>query len=275
MRGMTSPQQDQPQPTPAPSEGVIQVQHEGRTYQIFHPNVGKTAQYLRELLQGGEYPLLPLPGYEPATIVDIGANVGGAALRFHCAYPKARVLAYEPSAVNFGFLRRNLGSEPGVSVFGYGLSDKAEQLKLYRGADTLMQNSVLRNEQTSDEFELVELKRASDEFRRQAIERVDILKVDTEGCEFVILADLEPWLDKTDIIYLEYHHEDDRLDIDRLLSKHFALAWSQTPHLHRGISMYLSYDLQRRYPQLGGRTRKHSRFTYRKPQARDSSSPAT
>ena len=53
---------------------------------------------------------------------------------------------------------------------------------------------------------------------------VDILKIDTEGCEVPILFSIKKYLTEIKILYIEYHSSIDRDEIRRLLENtHFVL----------------------------------------------------
>jgi hypothetical protein len=64
----------------------------------------------------------------------------------------------------------------------------------------------------------------SDWLTEQAIEAVDVLKIDTEGCEMPILKEMGEVLSSIKIIHLEFHSEDDRREIDRLLGDTHSLV---------------------------------------------------
>src|SRR5205814_3624400 len=117
-----------------------------------------------------------------------------------------------PSPTNFHYLRQNLALLPSAEAFAYGLSDRAESIKLYVGREQTMQSSVIASDQTTGEYEPAELRRASDEFDRlgfgPGLPGPSILKLDTEGCELPILRDLGPRLGAVDLLYVEYHSED-------------------------------------------------------------------
>ena len=70
------------------------------------------------------------------------------------------------------------------------------------------------------------------------------LKLDTEGAELAILQRAEDYLDRTDVVYLEYHSDDDRAAIDALLRRRGFLLYSanaSTPH--RGDMAYVKKRL--------------------------------
>src|SRR5438034_486465 len=206
---------------------------------------------LENIFSGQEYPHATLPGAEPKAVIDVGANVGAAAVVFADLFPAAPVFCFEPSPTNFELLQRNVAPFPNVRTFPWGLLDRNETIKLYTGVDRSGQNSIVRSDETIDAFETVEVRRASEEFDRLGISQPSLIKIDTEGCELPILKDLLPRLDATDRLYLEYHSEDDRRAIDALVADRFVLATTLAPKPHRGAIFYLSRRVLAAFPQLG------------------------
>ena len=232
--------------------GAVPIEIDGRQVNFTFPDSGNMRALVGKVLAGQEYPVLRLPGYAPQAIVDVGANVGASALFFHRAYPQARVVCFEPSPTNLSFLRQNTAQVPQVQVVGCGLHDHDERVKLFVGKTQYMQNSLLKSIETGDAFEEADVKSARAEFARLGIgpEVSMILKLDTEGCEVPILTDLRPLLGAVDLLYVEYHSEDDRLAIDDLLRGQMMLAVGRAMMPHRGTCVYVARRLVQRYPML-------------------------
>ena len=74
----------------------------------------------------------------------------------------------------------------------------------------------------------------------KGVESVDILKVDTEGCEMPILRSLAGLLPRVGVVYVEYHDDDARLDIDRLLGATHLLCQGRVLAPHRGEFCYVA-----------------------------------
>ena len=76
-----------------------------------------------------------------------------------------------------------------------------------------------------------------------AIDRIDILKLDTEGCEVPILRSLQKHLPEIKLVYVEYHSDRDRRLIDCLLAKTHVLWRGHVPLAYRGEFCYLNRKL--------------------------------
>jgi FkbM family methyltransferase len=75
---------------------------------------------LKELLVEGEY---DLSGFDPPhTVLDLGANIGVAALLLRARYPDAQIVAVEPDPATFEKLERNVGGDPGVTTINAAIT---------------------------------------------------------------------------------------------------------------------------------------------------------
>ncbi len=228
----------------------LRLKQNGVGRPFVYPPGGNITDHLAAIFQGREYPPLRLVGYSPEVIVDIGANIGAASVFFAMAYPKSRVVAYEPSAANFDLLLRNVAGLENVECHPIGLADRNGHGCLHGGSSHTMQNSLFKSAETGDTIESVNLERAGQvlSFLRQAESAV--VKIDTEGAEMAILNDLAPLPDGLDLIYVEYHAEDDRRAIDRMVEDRFILLAANAQWAHRGLNTYVARRLVDRYPTL-------------------------
>ena len=224
----------------------------GQEYEFRFPDNVYMRNVVAGIFQGNEYPLITLPGYTPSTIVDLGANVGAAALYFHNAYPAATIWCYEPSQENFACLQAN--AQPfaaNIQVFPYGLLDRDCELPMYHGTSQSGQNSVIQNSETSPAAaEVVRLVRAGREAAERGWQHLSILKIDTEGCEVPILTELLAAVPSIDFLYCEYHAEQNRRTIDTMVEERFVLGGSKSDKPHQGMCIYWSRDLLARYPMV-------------------------
>jgi FkbM family methyltransferase len=177
----------------------------------------------KAILGGETYPVIPAVR-DVAVVLDVGANTGAASTFFSHRYPDARVLACEPAAVPYGILERNAQRRSNIETFNVGLSDTDDDVKLYAGESTSGTASVMPGNNTTDEFEQITLRSARAWLAERGITRVDVLKVDTEGCEVPIFESLRELLPSIKVVYLEFHSEADRKTIDRMFGDTHFLA---------------------------------------------------
>jgi FkbM family methyltransferase len=227
---------------------TVNLEFRGQRVIFTYPDAGNMAALLQRIFSSTEYPILALPGYMPNVIFDIGANVGATAIYFSMVYPKAQIKCYEPSPQNFEFLTRNTDSFALIEKFCFGLAEAEGQAQLFFGNSQAMQNSVFCSIETTTTSETVHLRSASMELR--FLEAGTILKLDTEGCELAVLEAIKTKLPLVDMIYVEYHSEEDRRAIELLVATDFVLATSHASFPHRGTNHYVARHLIERFPQL-------------------------
>ena len=221
----------------AAPEKILTIASEFGALRFAYPDSGNMGEHVRATLKGEVYPWPAVPEtYAFDAIVDIGANVGAAALWFAARKPR-RLICFEPAAGNVALLRRNLAAVPGAEICPYGLWDRDETRPLFHGNNQVMQHSLVRSVETGAEAETATLRRASAAFAELKIDAVSLLKIDTEGAEVAILRDLAAFLPRIDMIYIEYHSEADRRAIDALLPG-FVLVRAEARHAHRGVNLY-------------------------------------
>lgn len=167
----------------------------------FHSDEPETIRWIDEHVRPGE------------VLWDIGANVGLFAC--YAAKAGARVVAFEPSGINFGSLVEHIelnGLGDSVDAYCLGLSDSSEATSLYMSAFELghSHSSVGRPESQFKVFDprfrqAILVFSADDLVERLALARPDHLKLDVDGNELLILQGAKDVLAtaKTAIIEIE------------------------------------------------------------------------
>jgi FkbM family methyltransferase len=209
-------------------------------FQLFKTDV--CFQVSNDIFAGLTYPNVPFVT-RVKTVLDIGANVGAASVYLSMSYPDARVYALEPGNDALSLLRKNVAPLRNVTVFPFGLYSRDTTISLFRGKNDSVESSVHASTRTEDEGEQVNLVDAARFLFENGIEKVDVLKIDTEGCEVPILQSLSKWLPDVKVLYLEYHSERDRRMIDGMLAKTHILWRGQIKFAYRGEFCYLRRDL--------------------------------
>jgi Methyltransferase FkbM domain len=124
-----------------------------------------------------------------------------------------------------------------------GLSDRDATVPLYHGGEDSILGSVHRRDVNTDDTEPVELRAAGEWAKAHGIDRIDVLKVDVEGCELDVLTSLRPLLPTVKVLYVEYDSRRARRDIDALLAGSHELWFSSLMALDQGGVVYLREDL--------------------------------
>jgi FkbM family methyltransferase len=203
------------------------------------------AWLVREVFERHEYGGLPRGLLRtPPLILDVGANVGAFALYAKLFYHRDAVIhCFEPFPPNVALLRENVSPLGGVHVHAVALGDADGErtLHLHRnnsGANSLMPGLIAAPAGRTA-VPVRDAGRVWDDLR---LEEVDLLKIDTEGCEVEILRSLGPRLRSVRVVLAEFHTGRDRRGIDAALPDHelFGIKFHE---VRRGVVRYARGDL--------------------------------
>lgn len=125
----------------------------------------------------------------PRVIFDVGANIGCASVLFANAYPNALIFAFEPEPKNFELLKINTQAYKNVKLFNMALGATTESRLLMASDDekNLGGFSFYSAGANSKKTQRVEVVGVADILEHERIPKIDLIKIDTEGCEFEIL----------------------------------------------------------------------------------------
>jgi FkbM family methyltransferase len=140
-------------------------------------------------------------------LVDIGANVGTISLTSaKIVGENGKIFAFEPSPKTFDALLENiaLNGFKNCEIFPFAVGNENKRIFLSdKKSDD--QNQVLKENEGFEEKIKVNQIRLDDFFDKKT--KIDVLKIDTEGFEFLVLQGAEEMLKNTECIYFEAKNE--------------------------------------------------------------------
>jgi FkbM family methyltransferase len=238
-----------------------------------HPDPPQLFARLQEVVRDRTYLQHGVSVNEGDVVLDVGANVGVAAAFFATECRAGVVHSFEPVGPIFELLRENLRSFPGCVPHDYGLSSErrtgtityypkviemsglhadpvADRANLRRfllnmgGTD--QQVDAALDDLFSTEVLPCELRTVSEVLRDEAIERVDLLKLDVEKAELEVLAGIadEDWSRIRQIsgeLHLDAQHRDQLAGV--LRDRGFAVTVVQDPSM-RGTPAHMFYAVR-------------------------------
>ncbi len=153
--------------------------------------------------------------FEAATnapiIVDCGANIGMSILYFKKLYPEARITAFEANPHAFAMLKQNVESNhlEDVHLHNVALYDAETEISFFIGEDVGTLLGSIKPERGGGNELKVRAARLSTYLAD--MDQVDLIKMDVEGAEVKIFADLlaSGTITKAREYIVEYHHNMD------------------------------------------------------------------
>ncbi|MGD8405058.1 MAG: FkbM family methyltransferase [Anaerolineales bacterium] len=185
------------------SNAVMEVEN-GVRFKV-HVNTSD-ALMIWEIWKAKVYDDARIPICAGDVVVDMGAHIGGFAVRAAKLAQGGHVYAYEASSKNFALLTENrkLNNLENLYIENSAVSNQRGSMPFYTPSDNRILGSLLQN--TSGFVETVQTITFSDIISNHAINQIDFLKVDVEGAEFDILfANPGETLSKTRKIVMEFH----------------------------------------------------------------------
>ena len=173
-----------------------------------------------------QYYRLPLR-FAPATILDLGANIGLARFASRVFIPKAASPASSRCRRNLKLLIRNLrenaveadviaaaiDAKDGVVAMEYGAADYGHKIAAASTGNSLEVASVS----------------VPSIMRRLGWDRIGLVKIDIEGHENVLLSQACEWLADVDALCVEYHHHFAEAELGRLARQFGFLPPTRLP----------------------------------------------
>ncbi|MBU2702291.1 FkbM family methyltransferase [Sporomusaceae bacterium BoRhaA] len=159
------------------------------------------------------------------TILDIGGNIGTASVFFANLYPDANIYTFEPMPNNFKLLEKNVAGYPKVNPYNVALGNKSYQTSIYHSPEEDCKGSFsLLTPNKSGCHTDIQVKSVAEFIAENEIDNIDIIKIDTEGAEYDILAAIPPQiLSKTKWIIGELHNYKN-WELLNLLEKDFHIG---------------------------------------------------
>jgi FkbM family methyltransferase len=164
-------------------------------------------------------------------VFDVGAHEGDYARAVAKINPTAQVFCFEPHPDTFAVLKNNVDNDR-IKSFQIALGDKSAEMMLfdYDENDGSQHASLYR-----DVIEAIHKSKATahsvtqfrlDDFAdRLGLERIDLLKIDTEGHEFAVLQGASRFIEEGRIKYIQFEFNEMNL-VSRVFLGDFRLLLS-------------------------------------------------
>lgn len=143
------------------------------------------------------------------TIFDVGANVGQSIEEFQSFYPAAKIYAFEPAPESYEALLNRFDISDYLKLENYFLSGSSETVKMLADGKSTSNRLVGTNDLRD---KVIDVKTITGDFyiNEMGIEKIDFLKIDTEGHDFSVLLGFINSLSRKKIKFVQVECSFDR-----------------------------------------------------------------
>ena len=166
-----------------------------------------------------------LLGKNFSTLLDVGSHHGEYILGIKKNFNVKNIYGFEPNPVSFKMLKKNLIKFNEIKISNFGIGDLNESKILNQNIESSSSsiNSLNQNSKYYKKkyfiFNFLKLKKVTNPIniktirlenflKEQNINKIDLLKIDTEGYELKVIKGLGDSILKINIIHLEHHFDD-------------------------------------------------------------------
>ena len=161
------------------------------------------------------------------TFFDVGAHKGETVKLFNDNFNIKEFYCFEASPINFYYLKKKISKIGNkIKIFNFGLGETKSVLSFNQleesSSSTLVdinQNSnyfkkknkilsIFNFKKDQDKIFNVEINTLNDFMEKESINKIDILKIDTEGFEFKVIKGAKKKIKNIKYIYFEHHYDD-------------------------------------------------------------------
>lgn len=158
-------------------------------------------------------------------LFDVGAHYGETIINFDKNFDYSQIHSFEASPKNFLELEKKFSKKKNLFINNFALSNENKQLSFNQFSDSSSSTLSKINKDSKylkrklkvqglsnkvDYFQKinVNLRLLDDYFLDKKIDKIDLLKIDTEGHEYYVLKGSIQTLPKIEYIYFEHHYDD-------------------------------------------------------------------
>ena len=187
------------------------------------------------------------PNYQSLDVIfDVGANIGQTAEKLSATTCANSIYCFEPVRSTFKQLQQNTSKIPKVECFEFGLSDVNGDatINIYSAsvlASTCDESPIMsKQSEAFDRTETIQLRTLDSVCEERNINKIDVLKIDTEGADLRTLQGATGMLSEKRIgfvVFEFYTPESDKSDNGTLFPVNALLQ----KHGYRLVTFYTDY----------------------------------
>ncbi len=187
-------------------------------------SIGTTVYHVINSLPKLQKMINSLPQKDYKLMIDVGANCGHFSRFFADRFPATKIFAVEPSPDLLPVIKENLKGR-NFNLVPFALADKDGEMEFYVSKNSQQASSLIRENVEEFDKNIQAIKVRTQKFQtflsENQIDKIDILKMDCQGAEYLILKNAEEILAKTDFLILEVSLLDENMEDLLLLVRQY------------------------------------------------------
>jgi FkbM family methyltransferase len=192
----------------AVAKRVVRRTLESVGYRVYHREVLPFGiEYMLDIERLGRAWDIPI-----RTFFDVGANIGQTSSLALSSFHEAHVFAFEPDPRTFSKLVQSLGKHPRLATYNFAISNACGAAPFFKYSSSTL-NSLIPDAQypmrrgVTAERITVDCTTLTEFCSANGIHLIDVLKIDTEGCDLLVLQGGEQLLSagRVRFVYLEFN----------------------------------------------------------------------
>jgi FkbM family methyltransferase len=178
------------------------------------------------------------PSYRLHTFFDVGANVGNTASNFATTFPEAKIYCFEPITAAFNELSIRMNKFPSAMCYRLGVSSEVGSFEM-TSKGTSTGNSIVteRDANTLMDKEVVSVTTLDQFTKDNRIDRIEFLKIDTEGHDLNVLQGATGMLEHRRIDFVQVE-----CGVSPMNQRHVKLEVLRDFLLGKGYALFGFYD---------------------------------
>tara|TARA_Y200000002_G_scaffold95356_1_gene76985 strand:+ start:426 stop:1133 length:708 start_codon:yes stop_codon:yes gene_type:complete len=159
-----------------------------------------------------------------SVLVDVGSHKGEYINSIKKKFNIQKIYGFEPNPDIYEILKKKIVDEK-INLFNFGISDENGKIEFYKNLETSSSTinklntkskyykkkyfllNIFNSKEVTKKIEINVLR--LDEFiHLNKIDKIDLIKIDTEGYEFKVIKSLKKKIKNVKIIHLEHHFDD-------------------------------------------------------------------
>jgi len=181
-------------------------------------------------------------------IFDVGAHIGDWSWNLLNVLKSKgldfEIHLFEPQKSCFGMLQERFQQFTSVFVNAFGISDKDGEQIIYKDYNSSSLASLYRRKTAGINFheqEIIYLQRLDNYIRKKSIEKMHLIKIDTEGHDIKVLLSLGEFLNNDFVDFIQFEYGGANIDSRTFLLDSFSLleekGFSIAKILRKGLEL--------------------------------------